>query len=153
MRTTALPPKYFFIRHEGKHLKIKLTDITYIESRKNYSLIRLRNGGRYMALVTLTRIEETLPAKDFCRVHRAFIVSLDWLSSFDRRLAIGEDGAQVPIGDTYARLLEARVLLLNEVRDRRRTSALAPGHTTPRTPGAPSPSTGPNDGNTDCNCL
>jgi DNA-binding LytR/AlgR family response regulator len=111
-RRSADQRSFFFIRHQGRYLKINHKDIHYIEARKNYCKFAT-TGGNYLALVTLKRMEAVLPTQEFCRIHRAFIVSLDWISSFDSAAVYGRD-AQLPIGDTYRRSLHRCVLLLGE---------------------------------------
>jgi DNA-binding LytR/AlgR family response regulator len=103
---------YFFVRHDGRHLKIVTREILHIESRRNYSLITTRTGA-VLALITLKRLEELLSPEEFCRIHRAYIVSLDWINSFDNTTVYGKD-QMLPIGETYRRELLNRVTVVGE---------------------------------------
>jgi DNA-binding LytR/AlgR family response regulator len=105
-------PPYFFIRHQGRHLKINLSDIRYIESRKNYCKIATGNGA-FLVLITMKQLQAILPQDRFCRIHRAFIVSLDWISAFDRHLVYGTDW-KLPIGEMGWHALKDRILVLGE---------------------------------------
>ena len=97
-RNPTLP--YFFIRHQGRRHKIVVAEIRFIESRKNYCKLSTSSGD-FLALVTLKRLEALLMPHGFARVHRAYIVSLDWIISFDRHTITGSDGQKIPIGEIY----------------------------------------------------
>jgi len=105
---------FFFIRHQGRNLKIRVADIDYIESRKNYCKIVTKSGA-FMTIVTLKRMVKLLPPDEFCQIHRAFIVSLNWITAFDVKLVYGPD-QMLPIGETYRKTLSSRVLLVGEER-------------------------------------
>jgi two-component system, LytTR family, response regulator len=105
---------FIFIRHEGRCLKINFKDIHYIEARKNYCKFATTSGN-YLALVTLKRIEAVLPFQGFCRIHRAFIVSLDWIESFDQQRVYGPD-QMLPIGETYRKTFASRFVLVSNER-------------------------------------
>jgi two-component system, LytTR family, response regulator len=103
---------FFFIRHQGRNLKIRVLDIDYIESRKNYCKIATKNGA-FMTIVTLKHMATILPPDQFCRIHRAFIVSLEWIVSFDRSVVYGADHT-LPIGDVYRHEIIKRVVQIGD---------------------------------------
>ena len=112
-RTTPPGPlNYFFIRHQGRFLKIRIRSIDYIEARKNYCRIVTKTGA-FLTIVTLKRMAEILPSTDFCQIHRAFIVAVDWINSFDRDVVYGPDQT-LPIGETYRPMLKKRFTLIGE---------------------------------------
>jgi DNA-binding LytR/AlgR family response regulator len=106
------PLVFFFIRHQGRNLKIRVADIDYIEARKNYCKIVTKKGA-FLTIVTLKRMAEFLPPDEFCQIHRATIVSLDWLTAFDGHFVYGPSG-KLPIGETFRRVLAQRVLLVGD---------------------------------------
>ncbi|GAB2949507.1 hypothetical protein GCM10027048_13240 [Hymenobacter coalescens] len=88
-----------------------LRDIRYLEGLKEYVKIHTGAGKPLLTLNSLRAFEERLPAPDFVRVHRSFIVALSWIDSIRKnRIYLGE--AVIPIGDAYAeafhRHIEAR---------------------------------------------
>jgi DNA-binding LytR/AlgR family response regulator len=101
---------YIFIRHEGRNIKIELSDIRYIEARKNYCKIATKDAS-YLIIVTLKRMVELLPAAAFCQIHRAFIVSLDWIKAFDTGNVYDAEQT-VPIGPDYRQSLYGRVQVI-----------------------------------------
>ena len=100
----------FFIRHQGRYQKIHVADIHYIEASKNYCRI-VTATGTYLTLSPLRRFEELLPAGDFYRIHRAYIVALAWITAFDNRYVYGPDH-KLPIGDNYRQSLPEQFVLI-----------------------------------------
>jgi two-component system LytT family response regulator len=92
-------PEFLFIKTEHRIQKINVADILYVEALQNYVSLNTANG-RVMSLQPLKKIEEQLPASDFIRVHKSYIVSLRHISSIERsRIFIGD--TVIPVGDTY----------------------------------------------------
>lgn len=92
-------PEFLFIKTEHRILKVSLSEILYIESMQNYVAL-YTTLGKIISLQTLKKLEEQLPAAEFVRVSKSFIVSLRHISSIERsRIFI--DKAVIPIGDAY----------------------------------------------------
>lgn len=90
---------FIFVKTEHKIQKIELDDILYIEGLKDYISI-FTKSERVITLQNMKKMEETLPATQFVRVHKSYIISLDKIESIERsRIAIC--GKIIPIGDTY----------------------------------------------------
>lgn len=92
---------YIFVKSEYKQLKIKLADILYIEGLKDYVKIHLSTESYpVVSLNSLKRLEEELPAGQFMRVHRSFIVALDKIDQIERSQIIIKD-QRITIADQY----------------------------------------------------
>ncbi|RYE54006.1 MAG: response regulator transcription factor [Sphingobacteriales bacterium] len=90
---------FIFVKTEHKIQKIELDDILYIEGLKDYISIYTK-AERVITLQNMKKMEETLPAGQFVRVHKSYIISLDKIESIERsRISIC--GKVIPIGDTY----------------------------------------------------
>lgn len=98
--TTAQPVQDFiFVKTEHKIQKIELDEILYIEGLKDYISIYTK-AERIITLQNMKKMEETLPPKQFIRVHKSYIIALDKIESIERsRITIC--GKIIPIGDTY----------------------------------------------------
>lgn len=98
---SANSPKSIFVKTEYRLQQIDLDKITYIEGLKDYVKIHLSDGSApILSLMRLKTLEDTLPAKDFVRVHKSFIVRLDKIEAIERNhILISAD--RIPIGDTY----------------------------------------------------
>jgi DNA-binding LytR/AlgR family response regulator len=89
------------VNSDYKLVKINLKDVLYFEGLKDYIKIYQEGIARpVMTLMTLKSLEEQLPAEQFMRVHRSYIVNLDRINAIERS-AILIDKASIPIADKY----------------------------------------------------
>jgi DNA-binding LytR/AlgR family response regulator len=90
-----------FVKSEYKLLKINFQEILYIEGLKDYVKFYITGKERpILSLMSLKLLEEKLPAKQFMRVHRSFIVSLDKIQTIQRNeIIFGR--VTIPIADKY----------------------------------------------------
>tara|TARA_R110002033_G_scaffold94179_1_gene143301 strand:- start:675 stop:1391 length:717 start_codon:yes stop_codon:yes gene_type:complete len=72
---------FIFVRADRKMIKIEFEDIIYIESFSDYVKLHL-NKNTIVTRETISALEAKLPSKYFIRIHRSFIVSLKYISSF-----------------------------------------------------------------------
>jgi two-component system LytT family response regulator len=97
----------FFVRADRKMIKICFDEILFIESLADYIKIHL-SDKTVVTRETISNIEAKLPQKNFIRVHRSFIVSLQSITSFTNELVeIGKK--QIPISRTYKNSVLARL--------------------------------------------
>lgn len=101
---------FFFIRQDGRNVKVDFHHILYIEARKNYTRLVMLDRSA-MVLITLKQWERILPAELFCRVHRGYIVSIERILSFDNKFAY-LPGINIPIGEQYRNALPATVTIV-----------------------------------------
>jgi len=86
-----------FIRSKGEMVKVLLKEILYAEADRNYCKVFTENES-YLLSVPLRNIEAQLPADQFIRVHRSFVVNLqkiDAISEYHEYLTI--QSKQIPI--------------------------------------------------------
>ncbi|HVS95111.1 MAG TPA: LytTR family DNA-binding domain-containing protein [Puia sp.] len=102
---------FFFIRHEGRYVKVEFRHIVYIEARKNYTRLVLGDKPTVLVLVTLKQWERLLPPDQFCRIHRGYIVAIDKLTAFDNRY-VYICGEKIAIGEQYRTALPDVVSIL-----------------------------------------
>lgn len=86
---------HFFIKSDGQYIKIKLEDVLFFESERDYIFIHTLQK-RYMTLLTLKQLEQELPKEKFIRVHRSFIISLDKVDSLEGNLIYIKD-KRIPV--------------------------------------------------------
>lgn len=91
---------YLLIRADYKLHKITLQDITLIEGLDDYVKISLNNNTRIVTRTSMKTLLEKLPADQFVRVHRSYIVPLKKIQSVDHKNVYVND-LTIPIGDTY----------------------------------------------------
>ncbi len=93
-------PKYLFIRADYSLLKIALTDIVYIEGLDDYLKIHLAASNPVVARMTMKAMLEKLPASDFVRVHRSYIIPFNRIESYRNKM-IAIAGQEIPTGSSY----------------------------------------------------
>ena len=92
--------QYLFIRADYKLMKVKISDIHYIEGLNDYIKIHIQNQKTIITRMTMKTIQEKLPSKEFIRVHRSFIVPFSKIESIkSKSIYIG--GKEIPIGGIY----------------------------------------------------
>jgi DNA-binding LytR/AlgR family response regulator len=86
---------YFFVKSNGKYEKIIFKDLLFVEAADNYVLLHT-NGKRFMVYDTLKNMESLLPAKDFMKVHKSFIIALDKVSLMEGNI-LKIEHAKIPV--------------------------------------------------------
>jgi DNA-binding LytR/AlgR family response regulator len=90
---------FLFVKADYKLVKIDIKDILFIEGLKDY--IKIFAGEKpVITLMSMKLIEEKLPADEFVRVHRSFIVALNKIR-FIQKNFIQVGNREIPISDNY----------------------------------------------------
>lgn len=92
---------FLFIRSEYKTIRINFSDILYVESMKEYVNIVTERLGAHKTLMSLKKLAEHLPAENFMRVHRSFIVNLDHVNVVERNRIVFGPNTYIPVSDQY----------------------------------------------------
>jgi DNA-binding LytR/AlgR family response regulator len=101
-----------FIKSNSKLVKLKTSDIFFIEALKDYVTINTKTA-RYTIHSTMKDIQAKLPQNEFIRVHRSFIVRVDKIGSIDfPNLVLEEDKKVIPIGGSYKEELYQKLKLI-----------------------------------------
>ncbi len=88
--------------NKGKFIKINIYDIVFVEGLKNYISIYTVENEKIVTLMTLKDMEETLPTKDFVRVHKSYIIAMDSVKVIDgNQIFLKELKAAIPLGESY----------------------------------------------------
>jgi DNA-binding LytR/AlgR family response regulator len=90
---------YFFIKCDGKQIRINFNEILYVESIKDYVNIKTENE-EIIYLETLKSLENKLP-KNFARVHKSYIINLEKIEKFETKTIFLVSKKEIPIGETY----------------------------------------------------
>jgi two-component system, LytTR family, response regulator LytT len=101
-----------FVKSNLKLVKIKVSEIYYIEALKDYVTICTKSN-RYVIHSTMKDIERKFSSVDFARAHRSFIVRIDKISAIDHHCVILEDlQKQIPVSTSYKEELEKRLNMI-----------------------------------------
>lgn len=90
---------FFFIKSEGKTVKVKYNDILYIESIKNYIKIKTTTK-EIVSLCPIGKIYDMLPRGKFIRAHRSYIVSVNKVEAYSQAY-VEVAKIKIPIGGIY----------------------------------------------------
>lgn len=91
---------FLFVKGNKQLQKVYIDDIVYIESQRDYVKIRLSGTAEVITRQTISYYEEFLPAQQFLRIHRSFIVATRKVTAFEAtRLLIGD--IAIPVGRNY----------------------------------------------------
>ncbi|MCX6182952.1 MAG: response regulator [Bacteroidetes bacterium] len=96
-------PDFIFIRAKSKLVKIKMADLFYVEALKDYVIFHTASED-FTLHSTMKDIETKLPASQFIRVHRSFIVRVDRIISLEQSqgiLYLEGDETPISIGGSY----------------------------------------------------
>ena len=105
---TAESGKFIFVKSEHNLIKLSLDDIHYIEGYKDYVKIFTSQPRPILTITTFKSLEELLP-KNFIRIHKSFIISMDKIVSLRNGKVLLKD-KHVPIGDSYKDVFQNRVI-------------------------------------------
>lgn len=102
-------PARFLVRKLRAEFLVPASDIEWLEAAENYVNLHVR-GHVYPLRSTMTAIEDRLDPLRFVRVHRSYIVNLDFLERIepldtgDARLLL-KDGTRIPCSRRYRHTL------------------------------------------------
>jgi two-component system LytT family response regulator len=95
----VLKNDFIFVRSDRKMVKINFDEIIYVESLSDY--LKIHSADKTITTrETIGNIETKLPAKNFLRIHRSYIVNLKKMNSYTNEFVeIGKKA--IPISRTY----------------------------------------------------
>ena len=88
---------------------VKLSNIVYLESAGEYVRLHLADGAKLVTLFRLKNMESSLQSTQFMRVHRSYIINLDYVSGYTKGRVFLTNDDYVPIGDSYKEQFIGRV--------------------------------------------
>lgn len=97
-REDVLPVgKYLFLRKDSFFQRVALSDIRWIKADGNYTEFHTA-AGRFIQTVQLSKVESRLPKNLFKRVHRSYVVNMDYVTGFigntlylnDQKISVSE---------------------------------------------------------------
>jgi len=91
--------EHFFVKSNSKFFRVNFSTISYIEGMKDY--LKIHTGENTLIThQTMTDIDKLLPAKQFIRVHKSYIVAISHIRAIYGN-SVEVDGITIPIGISY----------------------------------------------------
>lgn len=106
-KETPSTPKTMFIRVDGELRQINFDNILFVEGMKDY--VRFHIEGERLPLtthMTMKAVEDALPAEDFMRINRSYIVRLDKIRTVDRNLCAYIGNEIIRVTEAYREAFE-----------------------------------------------
>jgi len=97
---------FLFVHSEYRVIKINIRDIEYIESMQDYIKIYLINTEKpVLTLMPLKSVIEKLPANQFIRIHRSYVVARVQIRSiYNRKIKLSK--IELPVGTNYTEFIK-----------------------------------------------
>jgi len=98
---SSLPKAYFFVSSDYMLVKVNFNDIQYIQGLKDYVKIVLNNNQKpILSRTSLKAIEKQLPPSLFYRIHKSYLINVDYISHIRRGKVVGVN-VELPLSDNY----------------------------------------------------
>jgi len=92
---------HIFVNVEYSLVKIIFDDVTFVEGLKDYIKIHLTSSSKpVITRMSLKSIEEKLPAANFLRIHKSYIVAVQKVTSIKRDF-VCINQIEIPVSESY----------------------------------------------------
>lgn len=100
LRNATSKDDFIILKTEGMHRKLALSEIVYIESQGNDIKITMTSNVSFISKSKITELESALASKGFVRIHRSFIINIEFVSAYNNNeVLLGNH--QIPVGRSY----------------------------------------------------
>ena len=91
-----------YVKSDYRMLRVPISSIKYIEGMSEYVRIFVEDSTKpIVSLLSMKKIEESLPADSFMRVHRSYLVNLQKVKEVSKMRIVYDGEVYVPIGEMY----------------------------------------------------
>lgn len=95
-----LLPEYLFVNVEYSLVKLVIAQIMWIEGLKDYIKIHLQGNKPVITRMNMKTIEDQLPPARFLRIHKSYIVSVNYITAV-RKSSVFINDIELPVGENY----------------------------------------------------
>ena len=92
----------------------QIDDIMYLQGESSYTTIFLKNNRKEIASKNIGELEDLLPQKLFCRIHKSYLININYIKKYVKGRGgnvIMEDGTSIEVSarkkDEFLRLFES----------------------------------------------
>lgn len=91
------------VRSDYRNVNIPYSSIQYVEAMDNYVKIHVDGDSPVVSQTSMRDLLSVLPAEDFVRIHKSFIIPLRRVVKYSRReVVLAPGGTVLPVGRVYA---------------------------------------------------
>lgn len=95
----ATDEHFIFVRSGNERVRLDIDELRYVESARNYVLFHTADET-ILSLMSMSKVLDLLPARQFVRCHRSYIVSKSHVDAVSNAV-VTVSGTEIPIGETY----------------------------------------------------
>lgn len=99
--------EFTFVKVDNKLVRVDFADVLFVEALGDYVHL-VTSRSKLIVYSTMRAIEEKFPPQRFVRVHRSFIINIDYVQALEDNSLLMKD-KYIPIGQTYMRGLLQRL--------------------------------------------
>jgi DNA-binding LytR/AlgR family response regulator len=97
----AVPaPDSLFLKTDVGTERVRFTELRYVEGYGNFVKCHLATGRTLLTAETMKQMESELPAAQFVRVHKSYLVNLQFVERLSGNSLV-VSGREVPVGSTF----------------------------------------------------
>lgn len=105
---TAEPEDHFYVKEDGRLVKVLFRDILFVEGVKDYIFIHTKEQ-RHMVLTSMKSAMERLSSHSFMRVHRSYIINTAYVEALEgNTLHMGKH--KVPVSKNHREEVISKVV-------------------------------------------
>ncbi|MEM9896762.1 MAG: response regulator transcription factor [Bacteroidota bacterium] len=93
-------PLKIMVRDAQMLRPIDLNSLTLAKGEDNYTRLIMDNNREYLVSHTLKSIEQKLSGTQFCRVHKSYLINIDFIEAIEGN-SLEIKGKSIPIGKTH----------------------------------------------------
>ena len=101
----TVPSDFVYFKTDKKLEQVRFDDIVYAEALSDYIKIHLPDRF-FITLLTMKKLEETLPSDRFIRIHRSHIIQLRHIKMIEGNTVFTSDGQELIIGPNYREVVK-----------------------------------------------
>ena len=90
-----------FVKTDYRVVRIAINDIRYVEGMSEYLKIYREGQKPVITLLSMKKMEDYLPQKQFMRIHRSYIINIKKIQEVNKNRVIMDADTFLPIGDLY----------------------------------------------------
>jgi DNA-binding LytR/AlgR family response regulator len=104
-------PGKLFVRDGGILKPIKAEEVLFARGESNYTVLHMAGNRKFTVSHTLKSIEDKMPASIFCRVHKSYLINLEYIDLIEHSV-VKVSGETIPIGKAYRASLFEKMQIL-----------------------------------------
>lgn len=112
-------PNSIFILKNDSYRRIHFSQIMWVEASRSYSYIYVAGEQPLVVTFPLSEVEKKLPAPQFLRVHRSYIVNTDYIDAFTRNTLYIRNKS-FPVSKNYQKDVFGQFLVLGSHNEKKK---------------------------------